>query len=258
MSVLEAALRYASIGWPVIPLLPREKLPIGSLVPNGIVNATTDRKVILSWWETAPNANVGVSCEKILVVDVDPRNDGVETLEPIVKEHGNLICPRVRTGGGGYHFFFKMPPGEDLKGKLGKGIDLVHGRNRYIVGAPSVHPSGARYSWSSERGTPIALPPEWLLKMARRPPPAPLPPRSSGPDAVERARRYLEKVDPAVAGAGGHNHTFKVCCRVVELFDLSEADALGALEAWNAHNSPPWSDADLRRKLTHAVRKVTK
>src|SRR5690606_26200076 len=34
-------------------------------------------------------------------------------------------------------------------------------------------------------------------------------------DPVERARRYLAKVPPAVAGQHGDLHTFRVCCRLV-------------------------------------------
>ena len=94
----------------------------------------------------------------------------------------------------------------------------------------------------------------WLLSLARRPPPTPLPPRATGTDAVERCRRYLAKCDPAVSGASGHNHTFKICRFVVEKFELSRDDALSLLLEWNARCSPPWSAPQLKRKLEHALR----
>lgn len=252
---LKAALRYAELGWPVLPLEPRAKLPIGRLVPNGVINATTNEYTLNKWWREVPDANVGISCESLLVVDVDPRNDGYATLERILDEHGHLEpCPIVSTGSGGRHYFFERPESDELRGKLGEGIDLVHGRNRYVVAAPSIHPCGAEYRWTSARGVTVGPPPEWLLRVARRPPPTPLPPRATGGDAVERCRRYLAKCDPAVSGAGGSNHTFKICKFVVEKFELSQDDALSLLLEWNTRCSPPWTTQQLARKLSHALR----
>ena len=37
-------------------------------------------------------------------------------------------------------------------------------------------------------------------------------------DLVERARRYLARVPPAIAGEHGDVHTFRVCCRLVRGF----------------------------------------
>ena len=250
------ALRYAELGWAVLPLEPKKKLPIGRLAPNGVINATTDESTIRIWLNSVPSANIGISCERLLIVDVDPRNGGVAALDAAVSPFGGMpLCPIVSTGGGGTHYFFTRPEGDELRGKLCPGVDLVHGRNRYVVAAPSVHPSGGIYRWTSPKGITVGPPPEWLLRLARRPPPTPLPPRTTGGDALERARRYLAKCDPAVSGAGGQNHTFKVCRFLVERFELAEGDALAALTEWNARCSPPWSPHELHRKLRHALAK---
>jgi hypothetical protein len=237
----------------VLPLGPREKLPLARLVPNGVVNATTDEHTLRKWWAKVPTANIGISCESLLVVDIDGRNGGYATLEAIEAEHGGFVgCPTVATGSGGTHYFFTLP-NDELRGKLGAGIDLVHGRNRYVVAAPSVHPNGQEYRWTSARGVTVTRPPDWLLELSRRPPPTPLPPRATGSDAVERCRRYLAKCDPAVAGANGHNHTFKICRFVVEKFELSADDALSLLLEWNTQCLPPWTTAEPSRKLRHAL-----
>ena len=48
-------------------------------------------------------------------------------------------------------------------------------------------------------------------------------------DRVGRARRFLESVEPAVAGQHGDLRTFRICCRVVRGFELSDDEAvLGA------------------------------
>jgi hypothetical protein len=73
-------------------------------------------------------------------------------------------------------------------------------------------------------------------------------------DALERARRYLARVEPAVAGAHGDLHTFRVCCRIVRGFDLTDADALAALQDWNRRCEPPWTDGELLTKIAGARR----
>lgn len=71
---------------------------------------------------------------------------------------------------------------------------------------------------------------------------------------VERARRYLAAIPPAVAGHGGDAATFRVCCRLVRGFALDHDDALAALGEWNQRCEPPWSEAELRMKLQSALR----
>jgi hypothetical protein len=89
-------------------------------------------------------------------------------------------------------------------------------------------------------------------------PPAPGPTREWQPRngssfvAVERARRYLERIPPAIAGQHGDVHTFRVCCRLARGFALDDHDALDILAGWNERCQPPWSDAELRGKLRAA------
>ena len=70
--------------------------------------------------------------------------------------------------------------------------------------------------------------------------------------SVERARRYLERVPPAITGQHGDLHTFRVCCRLVRGFALDDDEAFVVLAAWNARCQPPWTDADLRDKVRRA------
>ena len=72
--------------------------------------------------------------------------------------------------------------------------------------------------------------------------------------AVERARRYLASVPPAIAGQHGDVHTFRVCCRLIRGFALDEDQALHVLPEWNARCEPPWSPAELLDKLHRAAR----
>ena len=71
--------------------------------------------------------------------------------------------------------------------------------------------------------------------------------------AVERARRYLASVPPAIAGQHGDVHTFRVCCRLVRGFALNDDQALDVLAEWNARCQPPWSTDELLDKLRRAA-----
>jgi hypothetical protein len=71
---------------------------------------------------------------------------------------------------------------------------------------------------------------------------------------IERAKRYVASVPPAIAGQHGDVHTFRICCRLVRGFALDEEEALRVLSEWNARCQPPWSKADLVDKLRRAAR----
>jgi hypothetical protein len=79
-------------------------------------------------------------------------------------------------------------------------------------------------------------------------------PPLAGALVVERARRYLALVPPAVTGEHGDLHTFRVCCRLARGFALDEEQALGVLSEWNERCQPPWTTAELVEKLRRAAR----
>lgn len=260
MNMLEAAVAYARrLGWPVLPC--NGKTP---LTQHGVKDATQSEKQLREWWHRWPEANIAVAIPTgIYVVDVDPRNGGDETLARLQTEHGPL--PRTvsaLTGGGGGHYVYRTRNFEGkLRGKLGPGIDLLGG-GKYFLVSPSIHPvTGNRYRWSDD-GHPlkqaVAEAPEWMLEVASIPeaPPIapPAMPRSSSSSAYERAAAYLEHCDPAVSGQGGHTQAFKVAQKLVKGFCLDELDALTLLmQVWNPRCSPPWSLADLQRKVKQAA-----
>lgn len=71
---------------------------------------------------------------------------------------------------------------------------------------------------------------------------------------VERAKRYLASVPPAIAGQHGDVHTFRVCCRLTRGFALNDDQALAVLAEWNSRCRPPWSPEELLDKLRRAAR----
>lgn len=75
-----------------------------------------------------------------------------------------------------------------------------------------------------------------------------------GLDAVERARRYMTSTPPAIAGQHGDVHTFRVCCRLIRGFALTDDEAFELLIEWNTRCEPPWSERELREKLRRGRR----
>ena len=71
---------------------------------------------------------------------------------------------------------------------------------------------------------------------------------------IERARRYLLTLPPAVSGQRGHDTTFHAACVLVKGFGLDRETALGLLREFNQRCRPPWSEKELRHKVEDADR----
>jgi hypothetical protein len=106
------------------------------------------------------------SISGIIVIDIDPRHRGDESLAEMEAKYGKLPATlTAETGGGGRHLFYRYCEGAG-KNRVGiaPGID-VRGDEGYVVAAPSIHASGKPYSWLSgavpELGTVAGLPPAW-------------------------------------------------------------------------------------------------
>lgn len=146
-TTLDYALRYAELGWYVIPVRP-DKKPLDGY---GLNSATRDPAVIRNIWTQHRNAGIAVACEKsgLVVLDIDPRNGGRETLAQLEAEHG-LIYAAVAsvTQSGGEHRVFKAEPGQPYPGTLGAGLDVKH--RGYILVEPSRGEAGT-YAWQGDR-----------------------------------------------------------------------------------------------------------
>ena len=156
-----AALAYAARGWRVFPLADRDKVPRpGS---RGFKDASTDPATIRAWWAEHPNANVGIATGGgLLVVDVD----GPDGRAALAGKH-LPPTPTAMTGKGSHYYFAATGP---CKVGLLPGLD-IRGDGGYVVAAPSIHPSGAVYSWAdglSPDDLPLTPAPDWLT-----PPPSP-------------------------------------------------------------------------------------
>ena len=146
---LEAALGYLKQGWAVVPAGERAKRPI--IRWQHFQHEMPTEKQLTGWYERWPKANLAVvtgEISGIIVVDIDPKHGGAESLVAMEARHGALPeTVESVTGGGGRHVYFAYP-GREVRNRVGlaPGIDM-RGDGGCIIVPPSVHPSGKRYRW---------------------------------------------------------------------------------------------------------------
>lgn len=251
--MLRAALDYAARGFRVLPLEPKGKNPQASLVRHGSHQATDDPEVLRYWWSKVPTANLGVRCDRLLVIDLDSRHQGEPKWLAMTRGLRVPTCPTQRTPTGGLHLLFQRPA-FDCVGKVATGVDVLTGC-RYFVAAPSLRAEG-RYRWEVPLSVGLPDAPAWLFELVKRPemaPPATVDIRDDSDSRARRARRYLASMGPAISGSGGQLHTFHAAQVLVRGFVLEPSTAWALLSEWNATCRPPWSERDLRRKLDQAA-----
>ena len=230
----DAALAYAALNWQVFICKAQGKAPA---TRRGFKDATTDRNFIRAWFHKIPNGNVAIATgiiSGLLVLDVDPRSGGTESLERLIETHGPLPpTPTAHTGGDGYHFLFAHPGGHIpcSTSKLAPGLD-IKSDGGYIIAAPSIHPSGQPYEWVCAPDTlPLAPPPEWVVTGSISAPKEKQTSVASGGDSIP---------------AGQRNSTLTSLAGVVRARGCTEKELSALLEAVNQRCEPPLNADEVR------------
>ncbi len=126
--------------------------------------------------------NIGVRLRNTdLVIDIDPRHfdDGDRPFERLVDEFRLPDAPFVKTGGGGFHYYFKKSADTAVVNGLDsfKGVEFKS-YGRQVVAAGSVHPETMRHYLLDDDVLALSLvdapeAPEALLDAIRKPVSAP-------------------------------------------------------------------------------------
>ncbi|MEV4345073.1 bifunctional DNA primase/polymerase [Actinoplanes sp. NPDC049596] len=251
--LLTAALAYARHGIPVLPVhtagpdgcscdrgVRCERPGKHPHLRHGLTDATTDPHQIDLWWHHWPAANVGLRTGVVMdVADVDSEEGW----------HG--LChvlggswpdgPVVRTGSGGWHFWFR-PTGFGNRVRLLPGLDW-RGSGGYVVAPPSRHASGGDYRWVRRPGDTLPAGPPALRELIDGPvpgagssdrragPPRPI----AHPDRYAQAALRAETDRVARAPVGTRNDTLNRAAfalgRLVGAGLLGTAEATRELEA---------------------------
>jgi hypothetical protein len=142
--------------------------------------ATTKSSQIEKWWRLWPEANIGlVTGDGLIVVDLD----GPEA-EAYAEERGLPSTASVKTSRGWHLYYAGDGP---CRVGIGPGVD-VRGNGGYVVAPPSVHKTGAEYTWINALETTLAEVPAWVLDKSGTPSVS-RPPRSATPTRVRSKGR---------------------------------------------------------------------
>lgn len=149
----DAALELARSGVAVFPCGP-DKAP---RTPRGFHDATTDEATIRAWdWNGGGMIGAAIAPGTV-VVDVDPRNGGEDTLYLLARTGKKLTPTRVvRTKSGGSHAYYVVPEDVALRGKLGPGVDVKRAGKGYVIVPPSA-------GYRLDLDEPPTEAPAWLL-----------------------------------------------------------------------------------------------
>jgi len=164
-------------------------------------DATNNPSIIRKIWTKNPKYNIGILTgepNNIDVLDVDPKNNGLQELDNLEKENEPFpLTTKARSGSGGLHLFFIHTPGprNNNDGKIKPGIDFKT-TGGYIIAPPSKHPSGNYYQWLNAVSP--ALPPDWFVELLFRE----FPPQYS---KQRRDKKYWTSLAYGTAEGDRHN-----------------------------------------------------
>jgi hypothetical protein len=171
---------------------------------HGLYDATDDVATVMDWW-SGPYAGCNIGCrppDPVLVIDVDPRNSGLEFWESLLREYGPFPESQKTISGrgdGGFHLYVRRPAGKISTAALGPGIDFKTSTG-YVVMPRSVHPdTGKPYA---RVDGPIPAPPDWFVKLVNVVPSPPHRKKSmsllgiSSADAYDEAMSWADVLEP--------------------------------------------------------------
>jgi len=269
----DQALALARLGLNIFPLPPLSKEPIADISWSSMM--TTDTDQINEWFDAEPDMNYGVNGgDKFAIVDLDEKNgkEGITRFTELNMEQSTddwcLDTFSVRTPSGGLHLYLRVPYAvANSASKIGAGID-IRGARGYVVGPGcltveridergKVKQYAGNYEIEQERE--LAHAPVWLLnnmlqhheRTAESETPLI---ELDLPVNVTLGRELLATYAPAIEGAGGDEHTYKLCAKLKDL-GLSEEMAFSLLiepGGWNMRCLPPWQPHDLATKVKNA------
>ncbi|MEU4244045.1 bifunctional DNA primase/polymerase [Actinoplanes sp. NPDC026619] len=243
---LTAALAYARHGIPVLPLHTPdlrgcscdrgarcERPGKHPRLRHGLTDASTDPRQIEMWWARWPSANIGLRTGIAMdVADIDSE-EGRHGLTHLL---GGFLPagPRVRTGGGGWHLWFR-PTGFGNRVHLLPGLDW-RGVGGYVVAPPSRHARGGDYRWVRRPGDHLPAGPASLLALIEGPPPPSARHRPiAHPDRYATAALTAEADRVAAAPVGSRNDTLNRAAfalgRLVGAGLLDQGDVVRELDA---------------------------
>jgi len=182
-SILDYALYYIGLGFAVLPKFAKAREGRIGFPKGGYRVASLDEEKALKWWKKNSIKLIAIRTglmSNIVVLDIDRhpgQPNGFESLERLEADYGKLPkTVTARTGGGGRHYYFRLPDFEtyipsSAFNRIGyAGIDFI-AEGKGVFAPPGIHKYN-RGEYRYEPGlapweTEFAVLPVWLLKLAQ-------------------------------------------------------------------------------------------
>lgn len=260
-SAIDVARGYAACGWSPIPVPSRSKIPVvEGWEQLRIASADVPQHF-------RPGSNIGVLLGEPSgnLVDVDLDHPlAVELadqfLPPTDCEFGRASKPRSHRL---YRVFDQTPTKKRQTKTHGMLVEL-RSTGTQTVFPGSIHEKGEPIEWAVN-GEPLSVSGQELTnavnaladEIERRlgVVKGACPAQQGQASVVERARKYLAKLPPAISGQGGHNATLEAAA-ILFRFGLDDRDAAALMDEFNERCQPQWSPREIEHKLTDAKRLV--
>lgn len=254
MSKLQAALEWASRGFPVFPITPNGKEP--AFGDDWTSVATTDPALIRSYW-THPlrpaqelDYNIGVDCSNMIVVDIDVKQ-GKDGYNQYMLLGGTFDSLTVQTPTGGYHVYYDGEPVSNSP--IAKDVD-IRSHHGYVL-APGSTIDGVAYEVVVDKPVswiPVEIDRLTTARYSRRD--IEFTGELDSVASIQGAINFLQTTPPAIEGQRGDETTFITAARCVREFGLTVQTAYNLMaEHFNPRCEPPWQLDELYAKVENAA-----
>lgn len=222
---------YLSLGFSVIPV-GQDKKPL--IKWEQFQKRKPTEEEIKRWTEKYKDLNIGIvtgSVSGIAVVDIEAGGD-TGNLPPTVI---------VKTGGDGFHFYYKHPQTVVRNAVRIRDKTDIRGDGGYVIAPPSLHKSGNRYEWVvPPEKSEFAEPPKWIFETS---------PQSQSEELQAPKidwKQFLSQENPE-----GSRNSLAARLAGKLLYhlptDLWEIAGWATMKKWNStQNKPPLAESEIR------------
>ncbi len=252
--IKQSALEYLRMGLPIIPLCSPNHVGMSAthrelctasgkapLLKNWSHRGTPAEEEVLQWFEKWPNCNIGLilgdTGEYNLVgIDIDGQIG-----ETLLEKYSKGVLPPTWSfsTSNGRRLIYALPEGteskkEAVKTKDGELAFIAQGQQ--TVMPPSIHSSGAVYTWTEDpSSTPLEDAPQWLLNIILVQEEVPKTAYTVPPSTVDESdwSKVLNKGER-------NNHITKLAGSLIARRNIPKEQVKFLLQSWNEqHCDPP-------------------
>ncbi len=242
-NLLKTALSYLQMGFSIIPVSGKESM----VKWKEFQTRLPTKEEVEKWFFELEPTGIAIVCGKVsnvVILDIEASHGDITNLN-IPK------TPTVRSGGGGFHFYFKYPESGSIKSINLRQKMKIEGELKsdgtIVVVPPSRHPSGGIYKWQVpfEEADLVDIP-EWLLS-----------PQMEEREVEVNQQNDWEYLLEGVDEGSRNTSATKIIGKLLRYIPPHNWDEFvwPLVEMVNDKNNPPLPDEELRVIFESLVRK---